>query len=411
MPDKQTAVATIDNLSRMPLAELERQPVAVLAKYADDLRQSKIVALGDGQAFARFDRGGKLVRSVKARISLSAAEGEIYSITAYDDEKNKYKKTNIAAPGYFKMNKVAGVSLVTPPHLILNDGRKVSNPYADDEKGEVIVRKVAVGYSPLGNLVAIDSYIRFDVHTYWLESVLKAIQYENVGEVVSDLSITNDQRTDYFFVPIMPGLSAKLNRKHKEFLKLLQERIQLQKYIERRASTIAERNALKKHPLIAAQTVVTTGEGRNRTASVEVFGWKADAGDELSQVVDAIQNEKPMPDVIDIQEVRTDSADDDSVGAEMASSPEDDAALPEDIHNDDSDAGDAAEPGEVIFKETMDARTRFDMLKKHYGDEAVKKVFNEIPVPWESMTTGERIRAANDCAVKLAQLRKEGKIR
>ncbi len=238
------------------------------------------------KVWVRRDTRGQ-VRLIRAEVPLSASRGEIYALPVWDaDTKQKRHVWQITAAGYYRLNQVAGVTIVTPPKVYV-EGEEKHNPYKrrDPKTGQlisVVVRKIALGRGPTGNLVAVDQTLELEPLAYLVRDleVLKDKAPEDIRDMLQaefEAARKRGELTGWAFFPVLNtgldvvGIAANLaNPKVAKKLKDYQE---LVLFAERRAVTICERNALKRHPAIAAQVVQADERGNAR---VTVYGWITD---------------------------------------------------------------------------------------------------------------------------------------
>lgn len=262
----------------------------------------EIATLGDGQVFIRRDEKG-VAKSFKATVQLSQALGEVVVVQ---------DKAIVTAAGYNKLNQLATVNILTPPSCIV-DGVEQSNPHVERHpQTKVIqtvnVRKIAFGFSPTGNMVAIDKTLFFNIYTYFLQDLQAKIKkYPACGclgvkdskpPMISYQSQewkTTAQGKRYCepgavktidikekpmaFYSIEEPVGIWVDISHPEILAAFESHVQRQKFGDRIAQTIVERNCLKAHPAIATTNVILGGldrDGKNGTATVEVYGWQHD---------------------------------------------------------------------------------------------------------------------------------------
>lgn len=259
---------------------------------------NKIVLFGDSQIFIRRDENGAASRGFKATVNLSQALGEVVVIQ---------DKAIITATGYNKLNQLATVNILTPP-LCTVDGVGQSNPHVERHpQTKVIqtvnVRKVAFGFSPTGNMVAIDKTLFFNIYTYLLQDLQAKIKkYPACGclgvkdsrpDSISHQSQvwkTTPQGKKYCepgnvqeidvkkkpmaFYPIEEPVGIWVDISHPEIMAAFDSHVQRQKFGDRIAQTIVERNCLKSHPAIAVTNVLLAGPDKGGVATVEVYGWQ-----------------------------------------------------------------------------------------------------------------------------------------
>ncbi len=240
----------------------------------------------DSRVWVRRDSKGR-IRLIRGEVLLSAARGEVYGMNVWDQEaKQKRLSWQITAPGYYRLNQVAGVTIVTPPTVYV-EGEEKHNPYKrrDPETGQlvsVVVRKIALGRGPTGNLVAVDQTLELEPLAYLVRDleVLKNKAPKDIRDMLRSEFEAERKRGDlpgWAFFPVLNtgvdvvGVAAKLS--NAEVAKKLKDYQELVLFAERRAVTICERNALKRHPAIAAQTVTVD---KNGNARVTVYGWVTD---------------------------------------------------------------------------------------------------------------------------------------
>jgi len=232
-----------------------------------------IVRLGPDAALVKTGRGG-IVKSFIAEVPLSEAHGELMEVPGTG--------VSITAAGYYRLNRVAGVSILTPATVVV-DGVPRGNPYlVHDENGtlkDVYVRKVAVGYAPTGQLVVVDQTVHFQVEAYFKRDLMKKYRASKgaIGRITTKEAARKEIETGkYMFVPIRDNVGLLVDLSHPDVQRVLETHIENALYGDRKAATIAERNALKKHPALAIQRVNAIGEKGHRVAKVPVHGWVAE---------------------------------------------------------------------------------------------------------------------------------------
>lgn len=238
----------------------------------ENVTKNSVVKLGDGDVFIRRTSTGA-IKAVKGRLKLEEKKGEISFIQS---------KAMITAAGYNKMNTVAGVSIITPEKLTLPDASVVVNPFPiiDKESGtidKVWVKKTAIGFSPMGNLVMTSSTLLYDIKMYFIQDLNKKIQKnKNSGRMCMEPMLTEDEKKTGMFLKIQGLMGIWANLNDADVLKCMDTYIQNKLFAERKAQTIAERNCLKKHPALAQVYVDTTGGEYNHSGYVDVIGYNHD---------------------------------------------------------------------------------------------------------------------------------------
>lgn len=233
------------------------------------LEKQNVAVLGDGEVFVKKVNGGR-IRSVKGAVTLNERNGEIATIQG---------KTMTTAKGFNTLNQIAGLSIVTPEKLTLPDGQIVVNPYPiiDPESGtisKVWVKKIAIGYSPTGNLVITSSTLLYDIKMYFIQDVMKKVQYnQGAGRVCMEQMLTEEEKQNCIFLKIEGFLGVAANIQHKEILKAIDTYINKKQFAERNAQSICERLVMSKHPALASAAYVTK---QGDIAKVPVVGYVHD---------------------------------------------------------------------------------------------------------------------------------------
>ena len=234
-----------------------------------------------GRVIARLDGAGML-EAVQATVTLRHDLGHIYAIPAGQDEDGGRRVAwAITAMGYNRLNGTAGVHIVKPPTLYI-DGRARPNPFIERDEANgnlisVVCRAMAIGRAPVtGNLVATDQMLYWSPRAYFLNELLRKARYAKglarIGPV--EMFVAECRKPTDWLVDMGMGLAVVFDTQHPEFYKKFLDYQELVKFGERRAQTIVERNALKKHPAIGCSTVVPREVGGVAVAQVTVYGWR-----------------------------------------------------------------------------------------------------------------------------------------
>lgn len=238
-----------------------------------------------GKVYIKVRGPNEIMRPVKSQIALYERLGHLYKI------KDSYA---ISHSGYSHLNKVASVNIVTPQRVMI-DERERLNPHIErNPRTKLIetvnIRKIGIGYSPLGNVVVVDKTLLYNLYAYFIESVqakMKRVKYSKEGKPTSDKLYPNcavtgieDEKPKLsgkwaFFETVSP-LGLWVNYEDPAIIDCLNEHTQKQRFGDRIAQTIVERNILKSHPAIATSTVVpqekkTSGDN---VAYVTVYGYR-----------------------------------------------------------------------------------------------------------------------------------------
>ena len=247
-------------------------------------KSEKIALRADfGEIYVRV-RGGQIMAPVKAQITLFGRLKHFYSI-----KKGEYA---ISASGYVHLNKVASINLVTPQYVVV-DGEKKPNPHVErNMKTKAIetvnIRKVGIGYSPIGNITVIDKTLFYNIYTYFIQSVqakMKKVVWKNGNPTkepfypdcafTGTLSDKPKEGKWVFFETIEP-LGIWVNYEHPAILDCLDENTQRQRFGDRMAQKIVERNILKDHPAIGVTQVELQKADGKDVVYVTVYGYRHD---------------------------------------------------------------------------------------------------------------------------------------
>ena len=252
-------------------------------KAAEGQGKELVLAADFGQVYIKVQPGGQIMAPVKASMTLFEGLGQIYK------QKDKYL---ITAIGYRQLNKVAAISIVKPQNVIV-DGKSVPNPHIERNGRtkaieSVNIRAMGIGYSPTGNIVVVDKTLFYNVYTYFIQAVqakMKRVKW--VGGKPTDekefpdyaIYGTEDEKPKsgkWAFFATEPPIGLWVNYESQAIIDCLEEHTQRQRFGDRMATTIVERNILKDHPAIAAaQVMLKTGQGGNQ-ANVVVYGFRND---------------------------------------------------------------------------------------------------------------------------------------
>lgn len=250
------------------------EEITRLRKQVESLKSERqdIAVLGDGQVFIRRREDGS-IKAVTGAITLSEKKGHICEI------QGKFMITN---EGYLSLNKVANVSLITPKMLILPNGSTMINPYPvlDEKLGyikKVWVKKIAIGFSPIGNLVKTSATLLYDPFMYFIQDIIKKIkQNKSCGRICVESMLTDHEKKTGVYFPSIGGVGVWGNLEDMDFLKCFETFNQSTLFAERKAVTICERNALRKHPALSQGYVDARSKDGDRCVRVGVIGYMND---------------------------------------------------------------------------------------------------------------------------------------
>jgi len=245
----------------------------------------KVMLTADfGQIYVKVTKSGQIMRPVRAQMALFKKMGHFYKM------KNEFA---ITKPGYKHLNKVASISIVTPLKVIV-DGREQSNPYIERNPltkliESVFIRKMGIGFSPMGNIVVVDKTLLYNIYSYFIESIqskMKKVEWKSGKptkvKLHPDCAVigTADDKPElngkWAFYATAPPLGLWVNYEDSAIIDCLNEHTQKQRFGDRIAQTIVERNILKDHPAIGIDKVQPQANGEK--AFVEVYGYRHDFG-------------------------------------------------------------------------------------------------------------------------------------
>lgn len=271
------------------------------------MRQNHMIArLGDGNCFFMTE-AGQPKRGFKVKVSLEY--GKHFAFPAGPDQKSM-----ILGEGYDFINQYAGIEIVRPKTLMAQDGSERGNPFFDrDPKtgslNSMFIRGLAIGYSPTGNLVAIDKTIFVNLPTLLVQEIqAKLKKHPSLGMMgtrdqrPSDITFYKDngkwgkQRVvdaepttikavgAWHFIGLTGDLGYWVNISHPEIQAAFESFSQKQRFLDRSAGTILNRLLLAQHPAIATKTPIVTDievveeygkKVKSAKAHVFVYGWTA----------------------------------------------------------------------------------------------------------------------------------------
>lgn len=249
-------------------------------------KEKKVVLEAEfGKVYIKV-QGNQILSPVKAELALYEELGHIYAVR--DDYAISY-------PGYLLLNKVASINLVTPQKVMLDEQER-PNPFIErNPKTKLIetvnIRKIGVGFSPIGNITVVDKTLLYNIYAYFIESVqakMKRKKWDSTKKKLTDEPLypdcavtgTKDEKPEKpgrwaFFETVSP-LGLWLNYEDPAIIDCLNEHTQRQRFGDRIAQTIVERNILKSHPAIGISKVQPQrgGDKGKQRAYVTVYGYR-----------------------------------------------------------------------------------------------------------------------------------------
>lgn len=307
-------------------------------KQLELIKKQNIAALGDGEVFLKRTGDG-IFRAIKAPVRLEESNGEIAVIQG---------KGMTTGKGFYHANQIAGLSIITPEKLTLPDGQVVVNPFPIiDPESQTIrkfwVKKLALGFSPVGNLVITTATLLYDINMYFIQDLIKKIKDNAAaGRVCMEQTLTDDEKRKGIFYKIDGFMGVWADMSHKDILKCVETFVNKKQFAERNAQTIAERLVMGKHPALSHIAYVTpVGPEKHRTATVTVYGYvhdftqtqllemaeQAERGEEIKvngQTVEVIETVAEASDV----DISVDADDEERMAAAQSAAAEQDAPPP-----------------------------------------------------------------------------------
>jgi len=238
------------------------------------------------EIFVRVENG-VIVSPVQGKMILKKKEGHLYNIKG---------STAITATGYRYLNKVASINLITPKSIAMG-GQSLPNPHVErDPKTKAIqtvnIRKMAIGYSPAGNITVIDKTLYYNIYTYFLQSIQakmkkkfpkdyhdktkqNTLMHPDCAKYGSRMDKPSEpEGSKWAFYGLEPPLGIWVNYMDPGLIECLEEHVQRQRFGDRIAQTIVERNLLADHPAIAVRKVDPEGGYENAIGRVTVWGYR-----------------------------------------------------------------------------------------------------------------------------------------
>lgn len=274
----------------------------LLTRYKDgSWGADELATMGESDVFVRRDGNNRAVLIYKV-VKLLESKKEIANVGSKKDADKA--QWIITVPGYTRLNQIAGIHVATPPSIFA-DGHEQANPYVQYDGNEIrriVCRKIAIGYSPNGNLVAVDTIRHYNFDAYYLQDLAAKAKWEkdaakfgisfscpfdSKAEVITVAGVTyarNESRY-WIFKKIKDVEGIWIDPTHEAIQEVYNQHIQHQKFGDVIGQNLCTRNALKAHPAIAAGQVKVT----NGVAEVLVYGYRMEISkDQLQQVIEDV---------------------------------------------------------------------------------------------------------------------------
>jgi len=335
LPATRTAgpPATLQQALGVDQEELANHYVALVEKHRA-LVKKDVAYLGDRQAFVRRDGEGQIM-AVKGRIALTKQNNQVYAITTWekgdDGKSHPVVRWNRTLQGINICNKIPGVSCGMPDRLFV-DGQYVENPrrIIDHETGalkRVIVCVVVQGRSPAtGNIEYVKYTLDYDPKKDLLHMLADvADKYPNqvewgtkkekpvgaerevstwTGYGQNRKKVAKKVKPHWTFIPSFDSggdiVGLWYDIKSPEVQKKLTDYINLCEHAVKKAQSVAERNAKKKHSALAEDTATADENGN---VGYTLIGWTSQE-DDTAKLDDVCQ---AMSDGRDVKTVAADA--------------------------------------------------------------------------------------------------------
>lgn len=251
---------------------------AILAQLRAD---NTLSYLANGEVFF-VQEGGTTKRAFKTRVALSCPQHFIFI----------GDKPMMLGEAYDKINQVCGIEII--------DANRGKDPYERDKAGRVIginLHRIGIGYSPTGNLVAVDQTYHADCSTLLIQEIQSKLKKHPFLGMMG----TADQKPDsflyyetrwidkpkdngkgtykyketaeepktrkvpgnlMFFEALEGGRGYWLDVTHPESQGIFESVIQKQRFLERASLTVVKRLILAAHPAIGTKTPIITSTTR-----------------------------------------------------------------------------------------------------------------------------------------------------
>lgn len=399
---KTTAIAK-------PLGSMTAADFSALAKSDPDAAGRMMYALASARTadmpdtvFVRRHDDATLKR-VQVNLSLRESEGEIIGVPVRVPDRQgggREKKTVIrytpTAQGFSRINEVAGVQIISPDWVMVEDKRQ-PNPFVlidPDSKTPAVVycRKIAIGRSTVtGNLSATDVMVRLDINLYFLETIISKLKWitdEATADEFAQYGVREEppKGSGWHFRPIASGgIGLWINYRHHRMKEIFSDHITRMKFVERVAQTMAERNALKKNAAIPS-----TFKGTNGVVATRVHSWVTDFDRSELERIRTMAQEGSLhehPDIIDVEVVNVSETDLDE--GDMAAADDEAAVESREEHHAESEAVGSVQEVDLLPA----AMERYEEWRDTHGAKAAKAALAALEITSLEEATPAQLRA------------------
>lgn len=247
--------------------------------------QPKEIMIFDNKGIIKSTKDG-LIRGIEVNVELSLRKKEFYGfeVGKKNDSKKEYK---ITAEGYDRIYQAAALETLQEPTFNMN-GIEYTNPHITfDEKGRkrnVTTRQTIVGRDANGKIQFSSALIIYDAEGLLMTSLMTKIKWdkdESFGfycdrDEFEDYKQQN-RRTKFYEIDDDFGICVKTDSY--DFKNLIATERDMRDTIERKAVTIARRNAIRRHPAVAKYSVLPEkkfngdGEYIDLVTHIKVMRW------------------------------------------------------------------------------------------------------------------------------------------
>jgi len=252
-----------------------------------------------GDLVLKVDEDG-IIRRFRVTMSLQSKR----DVTSFSG------KGFIGVPGTDRLNQVMSLTILTPNSIFV-DNKAVTNPYIERNKQGlaigVTVKKVAIGYSMTGQLVAIDHTVSYNAHTLLLQSLSKVVGNGSavcfLGTEDDEPASGKDHKARWIFIPIVEPMGYWIDLTRPAIQNVMKAHVNILTTLERRAQSICTRNVIAHHPACGGAYAEPDGAGGWKKT---VYGIRKEADPVgLEKKVQAIQAGEEIGNVFEDAEVIT----------------------------------------------------------------------------------------------------------
>jgi hypothetical protein len=309
-----------------------------LARLLIEYRRQSTAVLGSHEAFIRRRSNGTLQQVIEP-VRVSVANGDVYQLpmnrpyfrkpdgtagerirgSTRDIPKDRViwvdensHQGMLTFQGFQRVNSVASCSLPQPA-VVTVDGEPRTNPFVhravrrDGRPGDVwrvVCGVLVIGPAPAtGNLVAVSYVLDYDPAKD-LQHMLAEVADKH--PVACRLVSENDaaaKRAGWHYVDVYGGVGYAFDLTVEAIQTVYRKFINMMKHAEKKAQTVARRNAMRSHPALGPYATVTLDDfGR---AVLPVRGWTmtADTEAQWEELARNLERGKPLPELAEVLDI------------------------------------------------------------------------------------------------------------